>query len=51
MTFFFSDHPLLGIGLAAVVCAHAAVIAWWLKQAIKPVVKGSGNPYLLNKNK
>ena len=51
MTFIFSDHPLLGLGLAGVILGHAAILAWWIKQAFKPMVKGSGNPYLLSKNK
>ena len=28
---------------------HAIALAWWIKQAAKPVARGSGNPYLLKK--
>ena len=51
MTFFFTDHPLLGLGLVALVLGHAVALAWWVKQAMKPMARGSGDPWLLQKNK
>ena len=51
MTFFFSDHPLLGLGLVALILGHAVALAWWVKQAMKPMARGSGDPWLLQKNK
>ncbi len=51
MTFFFADHPLLGLGLVALVLGHAVALAWWVKQAMKPMARGSGDPWLLQKNK
>ena len=51
MTFFFSDHPLLGLGLVALILGHAVALAWWVKQALKPMARGSGDPWLLQKNK
>ena len=51
MTFFFSDHPLLGLGLVALILGHAVALAWWIKQALKPMARGSGDPWLLQKNK
>ena len=51
MTFFFTDHPFLGLGLVALVLGHAVALAWWIKQALKPMARGSGDPWLLQKNK
>ena len=51
MTFFFSDHPFIGLGLVALVLGHAVALAWWVKQAMKPMARGSGDPCLLQKNK
>ena len=51
MTFFFSDHPVLGLGLVALILGHAVALAWWIKQALKPMARGSGDPWLLQKNK
>ena len=51
MTFFFTDHPLLGLGLVALVLGHAVALAWWVKQAMKQMARGSGDPWLLQKNK
>ena len=51
MTFFFSDHPFIGLGLVALVLGHAVALAWWIKQALKPMARGSGDPWLLQKNK
>ena len=51
MTFFFSDHPFIGLGLVALVLGHAVALAWWVKQAMKPMARGSGDPWLLQKNK
>ena len=51
MTFFFTDHPFLGLGLVALVLGHGVALAWWIKQAMKPMARGSGDPWLLQKNK
>ena len=32
-------------------CDHAVALAWWVKQALKPMARGSGDPWLLQKNK
>ena len=51
MTFFFTDHPFLGLGLVALILGHGVALAWWIKQAMKPMARGSGDPWLLQKNK
>ena len=51
MTFFFTDHPIIGLGLVTLILGHAVALAWWIKQALKPMARGSGDPWLLQKNK
>ena len=51
MTFFFSDHPVICLGLVALILGHAVALAWWVRQALKPMARGSGDPWLLQKNK
>jgi len=49
MTHFLSDHAVIACVVGALVLGHAIALAWWIKQASKPMARGSGNPYLLKK--
>ena len=48
MSHILDDHFFLICGVVTVVLLHGAVLAYWIKLAAKPVVRGSGNPYMFD---